>query len=125
MSYMSNEQKIKNKILLKKGSEPYFPSYNNITKIVNDIDHLPYTRFYRGRYKSDKPIVFEREAGWRPIKNSCYNVKNPNTESSYPNHCFETACSTVYPCYPQYLDKFSDKEALDVQLNRSCIVQYR
>ena len=125
MSYMSNEQKIKNQILLKKGSEPYFPSYNNIKEIVTDIDHLPYTRFYRGMYKNDKPIIFEREAGWRPIRNSCYSVRNPNMESSYPNHCFETACSTVYPCYPQYLDKFSDKEALDVQLNRSCIVQYR
>ena len=122
---MSNENIIKKQILLKNVDEPYFPKYNNIRNIVTDIDHLPYTRFHRGLYKSDKPIVMEREAGWRSINNSCYSVRNPNMESSYPNHCFETAGSTVYPCYPQYLDKFSDKEALDVQLNRSCIVQYR
>jgi hypothetical protein len=41
--------------------------------VVNDMDHHPYTRCFRGVYYSSEPIVMEREAGWRPLHNKCYN----------------------------------------------------
>ena len=120
-----NITSVRDQIHLKKGWKPYFGTQQNSKSIVTDIDHFPYTRFFRGVYYSSNPVVFEREAGWRPTRNSCYGPINCNTDSPYPNHCFESACSTVYPCYPQYLQKISDRDALNVQLNRACIVQYR
>ena len=85
------------------------------------MDHFPYTRFYRGQYMRTEPTVFDREAGWRPVRNMCYTSVVTYREPEYPNHCFETACSTVYPCYPGYLHKYSDKEQLEVMLNHRCI----
>ena len=119
---------VRNQIHLKKGHDPYFGTINQADAIVTDMDHFPYTRFYRGVYDSSQPVVFEREAGWRPQRDSCYSVNKcnqSNQSNPYPNHCFESACSTVYPCYPSYLQKQSDRDALNVQLNRACIVQYR
>lgn len=121
----SNLSYLKDQIEKKKCSDPYYGTINHASDIVTDIDHYPYTRFYRGEYKSNQPIAMEREAGWRPQRNSCYSMNKIPERSPYPNHCFESACSTVYPCYPPYLSKYSDRNALNVQLNRSCIVQYR
>jgi hypothetical protein len=57
----------------------------------------------------------------------CYRVIEPDNipRPNLPNNCFQAPCSTVYPCYPEYLTKYSDKEALDLILNKTCIVQYR
>ena len=120
----SNIESIRKQIEKKNGTEPFFGTMDGAKSVITDIDHHPYTRFYRGVYNSSDPVVFEREAGWRPIHNNCYRTIYTE-KSEYPNHCFESACSTVYPCYPQYLHKFSDRDALNVQLNRACIVQYR
>ena len=121
---MSNIKFVRNQISDKNGDTPHFGTINNATSVVTDMDHFPYTRFYRGVYNSPNPIVFEREAGWRPQRNDCYNTKC-NAKSVYPDHCFEAPCSTVYPCYPKYLQKWSDRDALNVQLNNMCIVQHR
>jgi hypothetical protein len=98
---------------------------NGAESVITDMDHFPYTRFFRGVYNSTNPVVLEREAGWRPRRNACYSVNYCNDKGPYPNHCFETACSTVYPCHPETLQRYSDREALLVQLNKNCIVQYR
>ena len=116
---------IRNQIKLKKGYNPYYSTMNDVESVITDMDHFPYTRFYRGVYNSSDPVVFEREAGWRPTRDFCYEGGKCVEKGYYPNHCFEAACSTVFPCYPQYLTKYSDREALNVQLNRACIVQYR
>jgi hypothetical protein len=119
-----NVLSVRQQIFLKKGHLPYFGTKNCAESVITDMDNFPYTRFFRGVYYSPDPVVFEREAGWRPQRNSCYKG-SCYSESPYPNHCFESPCSTVYPCYPPNLSKIADKDALDVQLNRSCIVQYR
>ena len=116
---------IKSQIIAKQSNNVHFGTSNEAEKTLTDFDHFPYTRFYRGVYTSKDPITIEREAGWRPHRQQCYTPNCCNEPSIYPNHCFETACSTVFPCYPPYLTKYSDKEALSVQLNRACIVQYR
>jgi hypothetical protein len=119
----ANIASIRKQISEKMGYNPYYGTVNDAESIITDMDHFPYTRFFRGIYKSPYPVVFEREAGWRPKRNSCYNSVNKcNEKSPYPNHCFEAACSTVYPCQPKNL---KDPDALKVQLNNSCIVEYR
>ena len=110
-------------------STPYHATVKQAGSVVTDFDNFPYNRWYRGNPLSDIPIVAEREAGWRPRHSSCYKVSESPCKKSnhdtYPNHCFEAACSTVFPCYPEYLTKYADRDALNLILNKSCIVQHR
>lgn len=104
----------------------YIPYYSSGPSVLTDMDVFPYTRFYRNNSKVDYPIAFEREAGWKPVNNKCYNdpVVRPELDL-YPNHCFQTAPSVTYPCYPETLRKYSDKDALQIQLLRKGINEYR
>lgn len=120
-----NIKSVRNLIKMKQSSDPFYATGNQVTNTITDIDHFPYTRYYRGVYNSSKPVVFEREAGWRPLHNGCYTANFPNKQDAYPNHCFASACSTVFPCYPEYQVRYADSEALAIQLNSACIVQYR
>ena len=103
------------------------PIYASRTPVLTDMDSFPYPRYFRGDYKSGEPIVMEREAGWRKREDNCYKVvlHEPIEHGEYPNHCFQTAPSTVYPCYPDYLRKYADKEEMEIQINKACISQYR
>lgn len=121
----NNVSSVRDQIHLKQGCQPFFGTSTEAKKVVTDMDHFPYSRFFRGVYYSSDPVVFERESGWRAERDPCYGSAGCRRQDPYPNHCFESACSTVYPCYPQYLTKYADRDALNVQLNRSCIVQYR
>jgi hypothetical protein len=119
-----NVKNVRSQIRQKKGSEPYFADINTGSLVLTDYDNFPYNRWWRGEKYSSRPIVAEREAGWRPINNKCYK-KIKKVGENKVNNCFETACSTVYPCVPGYLAKYSDRDALNVMLNNSCIVEYR
>ena len=121
----NNILNIRTQINMKKGCEPYLATKGRVTETLTDYDTFPYPRYFRGIPEYSEPVVAEREAGWRPRHANCYNLTHPIYKSEKPNHCFESACSTVVPCYPKYLNKFSDKEALDVILNKACIPQYR
>ena len=115
-------------IARKKSSAPFYATSETVLGAVTDMDHTPYSRFFRGVAEFSEPVVMEREAGWRTVNNGCYSAGCEGEKSekdSYPNHCFEAPCSTVYPCYPKYLHKYRDRAALDVQLNRACTMQYR
>lgn len=103
----------------------YRATSDSILPVLNDMDHHPYTRFFRGVYYYPDPVIMEREAGWRPQEEACYGLQIPPKRDVQPNHCYQSACSTVYPCYPEYLEKDSDKPLLDTLLNKACIVQYR
>jgi hypothetical protein len=113
------------KSIEKKIRGPYMANNKSVMNSVTDQDHHPYTRYFRGVYYFPDPIVFEREAGWRPIHNNCYDMQVPPREETHPHHCYEAPCSTTFPCYPQYLTKYADKNALDVMINNACVVQYR
>jgi len=120
-----NVTNIKEQILQKQKSTPYYATTKESTSVLTDYDTFPYPRYFRGVPRSTKPIIAEREAGWRPRHDKCYHVDPPCTvPQPYPNHCFQAPCSTVYPCYPEYLTKYSDKEALDLILNNTCTIQY-
>ena len=99
---------------------PYFAHENTVEHVMTDMDRFPYNRFFRGVYYEDHPVIFDREAGYRPVHNACYTHQMRGIITR-PHHCFESACSVVYPCIPEYLRKYSDKEELDLMLNRLCI----
>jgi hypothetical protein len=112
-------------IARKTGSGPYFANNNTIRSSITDMDHQPYQRFFRGVYYYPDPVIFEREAGYRPINNGCYDVIAPPVPEEDPEHCFEVACSTILPCRPAYLTKYSDRDKLDVMINKGCIPRFR
>jgi hypothetical protein len=116
---------IREQIGKKIGDCPYYANGKTATHMITDMDHHPYSRWYRGVYYYPDPIIMEREAGWRPVRNECYSVNAPYNKEKDPNHCFEAPCTTTFPCYPQYLTKYADKDALDVMVNNACIIQYR
>ena len=103
-------------------SKPYYANNLSVMGVLTDMDHFPYTRYFRGVSYYPGPILFEREAGWRDRDQSCYRVGCGSRELQYPSNCFESACSTTYPCNNK---TFSDREELDGKLNKMCIVQYR
>lgn len=117
-----NISAVRAQIAMKNSPYVYAPS---ITPILNDMDHHPYTRYYRGVYYHQNPVIIERETGWRSQREDCYNVQIPHKKDKEPHHCFQHACSTVFPCYPEYLEKESDKPLFDTLLNNACVVQYR
>jgi hypothetical protein len=91
---LSEEQRIQIEILKK--IDKTAPTYAQPTKVITDMDVFPYNRFFRGNPSSTEPVVFEREAGWRVIYPSPPKIVEKGV---YPRHCFEPACSTIYPCY--------------------------
>lgn len=122
-----NEQSIESvrRQIAQKISRPYLANNQTVLNSVTDMDHHPYTRWFRGVYYYPDPIVMEREAGWRPIRNYCYDLVMPNFPEEQPHHCFEAPCTTTFPCYPQYLTKYADNDALSIMINNACITQYR
>ncbi len=67
---------LQNDIYMKKSSTPHFPKESDLSMTYTDVDHFPYTRQFRGKYNLDNPTVWDREAGYRPLQNVCYNVKH-------------------------------------------------
>ena len=122
-----NVQAVRRGIALKERSEPWLPTVSDTEGVVTDYDHFPYGRYFRGQYNAVAPIVAEREAGWRQREDDCYELQQPRCEvdDSYPNHCFQVPCSTIFPCYPKFQAKYDSRDALLVSINKSCIPQYR
>ena len=120
-----NVNNVRYQIEQKKNYLPYYATLNDGSAVLTDYDHFPYTRYFRGNPYSTRPIVAEREAGWRPVYNKCYSVEDPTVVVNQNKNCFEAACSTVYPCYPSYMAKYADRDAFNVMLNNACIVEYR
>lgn len=121
----TNVSNVRSQILQKKSYKPYFSDKNTVSLVLTDYDNFPYKRYFRGIPSSVNPIVAEREAGWRIRNDNCYDEKEPQEVPGPINYCFEAPCSTVYPCNPDYLSKYSDRDALNVMLNNACIVAYR
>jgi hypothetical protein len=109
-----------------KNKNNYNPYYSSGPSTMTDVDTFPYPRYYRGDFSSEYAVIFEREAGWRTQKNKCY--ANPVVKDEvkyYPNHCFQGAPSTTYPCYPEYLRKYADKDEMGLQLFKTSVNEYR
>lgn len=121
----TNVETVRKMIDRKISSSPYMASNASIMPVINDMDHHPYDRRYRGVYYYPDPIVMERETGWRKQEDKCYDIVAPPIKVNKPHHCWQAPCSTIFPCYPQYLTKYADDDELNVLINNSCITQYR
>jgi hypothetical protein len=115
---------INREIQRKTNSTPYMSNGKAVTNVLTDMDHQPYTRWFRGVYYYPEPIVMEREAGWRTVNNLCYNVIAPLGPQDPDNHCYEVPCGTIYPCFAT-LGKGGEKEGIKGAVNKECIVKYR
>lgn len=127
-SKIVNEINVDNIIQLKKhkmGDNPYYATVATATSVLTDYDSFPYKRWFRGEYQSSEPIVAEREAGWRIRQDDCYKHDFVSFTHPYPRHCFETSCSTVYPCMTSYDTDFANSDKRKNILNKECVIQYR
>ena len=117
-----NESNVRNQIYKKKDNYPYFATTDHYDQVWTDYDVFPYTRFFRGVPLSSEPIFAEREAGWM-LRNDDYYKASKISEilkPPPPNLCFQSACSTIRPCYPK-----SDRDDLHEIYNKSCNVSFR
>lgn len=112
---------IRNQIMKKTSDRPYFSNGKIVTNVVTDMDHQPYSRWFRGVYYYPDPVIMEREAGFRQIEDQCYSVMVPPHAPDEDRLCFEPACSTVFPCNPKKYSKNDENE----RFSKLCIVQYR
>ena len=101
----SNIQNVQDQISLKKRSNPYYATLNLGDEVITDYDIWPYTRWYRGKPQASFPIVADREAGWRNPAKGQYIKPPSNSYHQKPSHCFQAACSVVYPCSAKLLEK--------------------
>lgn len=116
----NNINEVNYRILLKMNSNyPYYATKTSVKSIVTDIDHFPYERFFRGQYDSEIPIVMDREAGYRPIRNSMYTRVRTIVDSQ-PKYCWQYPCTSVKPCQQSEDDK-SEEVGGD---KKKCIKNY-
>lgn len=116
-----NYNNIQYQIKQKKSYSPYYADSTTGSLILTDFDHFPYTRWGRGKVKSDVPIIAEREAGWRPRHDDCYKNIKDTREVKIKDICFQPACSTVYPCHLSS----NYKPPPELLQNDMCIIEYR
>lgn len=110
----------------KQANIPYYATVDTAAGVLTDYDSFPYGRWFRGEYQNNEPIVAEREAGWRMRNDACYkSFCNLEKIHHYPQHCFETSCSTVYPCMTSFDSDFAGSDKRKNILNRECIIAYR
>lgn len=103
-----NIENVRRMIARKQSAVPFYGTWQQASSILTDMDHHPYSRFYRGDYRSSMPIIMEREAGWRIVNNDAYRGIGGDVGSNAPpEHCFQYASSVVLPCH---CDIFSQYE---------------
>ena len=123
-----NVENIRYQIGIKKETNPYWSSAKTNKNVITDYDNFPYTRYFRGHPDSSIPIVAEREAGWRPRNEDCYNndlIREDKNKKHHdivrPRNYFQPACSVVYP---KYINP-NDISLTEVKLNENCVMSYR
>lgn len=128
-----NQRNIQTQIARKKSWQPYWADVATTSAVLTDFDSFPYTRWWRGAPGLSDPVVIDREAGWRPRQDACYQYggcKNAYREDGLEESvakqaCFETACSTVFPCFPKLGPKWLNREASNIASNNGRVVEYR
>lgn len=105
-----NPQRIARQIQQKNQPYPYSPNPLDIFEIRTDVNEFPYRRFFRGKRFSDKPHLWEREAGFSPLLSTPVS----NHSDPYPSLLlapratpFQVPCSTQFPSTPTNLTSAS------------------
>lgn len=112
-------ESVRNMIAMKNSPNVFMATGNAIKSSVTDMDHHPYSRWWRGVYYYSDPIVMEREAGTRMTRNGCYGAQFQAQIEQEPLLCFETPCTTTLPCFR----KPEDRE-LTALINSKCMAPY-
>lgn len=97
---------------------PYYGKLGDVMNFETEIDSIPYPRFFRGQYNSDKPIIFDRKAGFRVVNNYANTCRPKNVDTFVPDLCFSSASSVHYPCYPSYFYQYASTDERNNALNR-------
>lgn len=117
---------IKNQIQEKKKyQKPYFATTETINTIIGETTgNFPYNDFFKGQYDKTSPTFFERKGGYVP-PNTCYTDNKQNVKQSDQklHVLFQTATNIVYPTYPEFLDKYNDKQKIEIGLNHKCVAK--
>ena len=118
----NNNEHILRMIEKKNSTVPYFATVNDVKSVLTDMDQFPYTRWFRGVPNVTVPIVAEREAGYRPRHDICYeyHMNKSEVKGVQQRLIFEAPCSTVFPKFKENDDKIND-----ITLNKQCIIEYR
>ena len=71
-----------------------------LATVTTDRNEFPYPRFFRGRALSDKPYIYDREAGVQNIIQIVNNTpSNPPAQLATTDmYCFQPPCGTIFPC---------------------------
>lgn len=95
---------VRDQIAKKLRPEPFYASTAAAGGVLTDMDHFPYRRFFRGETALSSPVFMERQAGWRPVRNQCYQqfVEQRVCPVEY---CWQQPCTTVRPCTPKGVDR--------------------
>jgi len=122
--FLRNKRFVEHQMAQKAG---YLPYYQNqaVGRVMTDMDHFPYTRYFRGIYYLDEPVVMDREAGYREMESYKYFRDPPDEPCPYPTHCFQVPCSTILPCRPRYQYDNADINSLSILQKKGCIVNTR
>ena len=122
-----NKENLEYLISRKRSFLPYIADTSTASAVLTDFDSFPYKRWWRGDYESPYPVVIDREPGWRPREDQCYKRKcSAHVKPSTPTDlCFETPCSTVFPCYPGLKLPTIGKEATNIASNSARVIEYR
>jgi hypothetical protein len=75
---------------------PYQSYANDVKNVITDVDHFPYTRFYRGVYNDTNPHIWEREAGYHVLQPQGY-TKHLSYDIPKFSLPMQIPCSTVIP----------------------------
>jgi hypothetical protein len=108
---MENQEWIAKQIHLKNMYAcPYESLANDVTHVVTDVDHFPYTRFYRGVYNNVHPQIWMREAGFKrigetPSKSHLLYFVSPNKGPA------QIPCSTILPRTSSTFDTYASRSS--------------
>ncbi|WP_171039863.1 hypothetical protein, partial [Streptococcus pseudopneumoniae] len=65
----------------------------------------------------EKPIVYEREAGWRETNHDCYIPRFNEPPFQEVTYCWQVPCSTIFPC-----DQMYSASGKAVQARDNCVI---
>lgn len=116
----NNIENIRAQINQKQSYYPYFGTEQSAKTTITDMDHFPYSRYFRGVSYFPEPIVMEREAGYRITNNSCYEM-NCCVKEEKPQYCWGLPCSVVLPSTPENNEDCAATTAKLNSINRMCI----
>lgn len=100
---------------------PYYGKLGDVKNVQTDFDNFPYNRFFRSKFDSPYPSVYERKSGYRQLHNKDYQCPMDTSCTNSPFHpdlCFSAPSSTTYPCYPAYFFQYANEIERNNALNR-------